>query len=61
MQLFPVSAGAGNVILSFPPVTLDEVFSNLQGKTIVLLSGRGPIEQAYVKHAIALEEKGGDK
>lgn len=46
------------VPIGCPIASVDSILAAPEGKTILLLSGRGAIENAYVKHVIALEEKG---
>ncbi len=48
----------GGMPITFPKMTLSPFFDSPQGKTIILISGRGTIENFYVRYAESLEDRG---
>jgi hypothetical protein len=58
-DLLPIANNAGTPPISFPITTGETILRDPPaGKTVMLLSGKGPIENAYVRHAEAMEAKG---
>ncbi len=51
-------AQKGGLSVSFPKLPLTSFFDAPQGKTIILIAGRGTIENFYVRYAESLEERG---